>query len=168
MLRGNSAEAQSVHRHAMCYRIGRRGSINWQADISVSHQMNFSKAQSQISSFQLGDNFLWETHGFAADFSEKEKQWRMGGFLRLFPYDGEKFTLMTEFKYMLPVEKNPGIESFSLSAGIIYSDHEHYGIEFFETMSTDMSEPSGVRFYSGIRVHYYFIKRLCRRPRWLI
>ncbi|MPM78780.1 hypothetical protein SDC9_125793 [bioreactor metagenome] len=92
----------------------------------------------------------------------------MGGFLRLFPYDGEKFTLMTEFKYMLPVEKNPGIESFSLSAGIIYSDHEHYGIEFFETMSTDMSEPSGVPFYSGIRVHYYFIKRLCRRPRWLI
>lgn len=165
MLRGNSAEAQSVRRHATCYRSSPRATINLQADVSVSHQIDFSDPQSQITSFQLGDNFLWETHGFAADFSEKEMQWRMGGFLRLFPYDGEKITLMTEFKYMVPVYKNPGLESFSLSTGIILSDHYHFGVELFETMSTDLSEPSGIRFYTGVRVHYYFIKRLCRRPR---
>jgi len=160
LMRGNNAEAQAIHRHIMCYRISPRRTINLQADISLSHQINFNDAKSQITSFQFGDNYFWETHGFAADFSEKEKQWRMGGYLRLFPYDGEKITLMTEFKYMLPLQKNQGIESLSLSTGIIFSDHYQYGIELFETMSTDMSEPSGVRFYTGVRVHYYFISRL--------
>ena len=89
----------------------------------------------------------------------------MGGFLRLFPYDGERITLMTEFKYMLPIQKNQGIESFSLSTGIILSDHNLYGIELFETMETDLSMPSGVRFYTGVRVHYYFVERLWRRTR---
>jgi len=166
MLRGNSTEAQSIRRHATCYRRSPRSTINLQADVSVSHQIDFNNPKAQKTSFQFGDNFKWETHGFAADFSEKEKQWRMGGFLRLFPYDGEKITLMTEFKYMVPVQKNQGIESFSLSTGIILSDHHHYGIELFETMSTDLSEPSGILFYTGVRVHYYFIRRLCPRPRW--
>lgn len=163
MLRGNDTEAQSV-RHGTCYRMGRRATINLQADISLSHQFDLKDTDSQLTTFQFGDNYKWETHGFAVDFSANEQQWRMGGFLRLFPYDGEKITFMAEFKYMLPVQKLQGNESFSLSTGIILSDHHSFGVELFETMATDLSEPSGICFYAGVRLHYYFIKRICRRP----
>lgn len=166
LLRGNNAEAQAIHRHIMCYKIRIPvSSIDLQVDVSLSHQIDFNDPTSQITSFQLGENNIWETHGFATDYSIKEKQWHMGGYLRLFPYDGKKFTFMTEFKYMHPLQQNSGLESFSLSTGIILSDHHYYGVELFETMSTDLSEPSGVRFYTGIRVHYYFISRFLFRPR---
>lgn len=167
MLRNNTVTAQQImlQPYVRCYKGGVDSYVNLQADVSLSHQIDFNDPKSQITTFQFGDNFLWETHGFAADFSEKEKHWRMGGFLRLFPYDGERITLMTEFKYMLPVQKNQGIESFSLSTGIILSNHYSMGVELFETMATDLSMPSGVRFYTGVRVHYYFMKPIWRRTR---
>ncbi|PKP01752.1 MAG: hypothetical protein CVU11_14255 [Bacteroidetes bacterium HGW-Bacteroidetes-6] len=164
MLRGNGATAQSVHHNGTCYRVGPRATINLQADISLSHQVDFKHTDSQLTTFQFGVNNKWETHGFVVDFSAKEQQWRTGGFLRLFPYDGKKITLMAEFKYMLPIQHHRDNESFSISGGIILSDHSNFGVELFETMATDLSLPSGICFYSGVRIHYYFIHRLCRRP----
>ncbi len=165
MLRNNTVTAQQIklQPYVRCYKGGIESFVNLKADIAFSHQIDFKDPASQITTFQLGVNNDWETHGFATDYSIKEKQWHMGGFLRLFPYDGEKITFMTEFKYMLPVQKNSGYESFSLSSGIILSNHHSFGVELFETIATDLTEPSGISFYTGVRVHFYSFSSLWRR-----
>lgn len=134
-------------------------------DVSVAKSWQNDESGGPFS-IQLGHNKGKRTHGFRFDYQDAESYY--GLYLRWFPYDNERqcnnscefpVTFFTESTVLFPANKEVSQNAISLSYGIIIRDNTLAGIEFFQIMRTDMTIARGFNIYTGVRIHYYFVRR---------
>lgn len=171
MLRANSVRAQELRLPGgmRCYKPIQYPKTEIfllnDADISISEKANTIHLDHFSTSVQWGHNFRKMTYGAELELFRKSEKPLIGPYIRVFPFDKSRpaISCMLELKYLISTEKYFGSDALSISTGFILSNHGFdtgilglpLGIELYESMTTDLTEPSGVAFYTGIRVHYY-------------
>lgn len=166
LLKGNDVKAQEIFDRATCYRYMPRGPrLHLHGDLSVGKSWMQTEKGGPLT-FQFGHNHGKRTHGFRFDYQEEES--RYGLFLRWFPYDNDNcyfwscglpITVFAETAILFPVNKEISNNSISVSYGVIVRDNSIAGIELFQAFHSDITVGRGYNFYTGIKLHFYFVRR---------